>query len=174
MLRTEEGKLYLIPNATLPDGAAADDVSRHDIAGIWVAFLSRCQRYRCRQEAPPPTDETYVAVLLETLISINGTKAEPVKGVTVQGITFRDAADITMNPWGVPSGGDWGLYRGGAIFVEGAEDITIQHNTLTRLDGNGVFVSGYTRNVNITDSEFSWVPTTLFDRKRLPSTLSLC
>ena len=146
-------------------------MSRHDIAGIWVAFFSRCQRYRCRQEAPPPTDETYVAVLLETLISINGTKAEPVKGVTVQGITFRDAADITMNPWGVPSGGDWGLYRGGAIFVEGAEDITIQHNTLTRLDGNGVFVSGYTRNVNITDSEFSWVPTPLFDRKRLPSTL---
>ena len=47
-----------------------------------------------------------------------------------------------MNPWGVPSGGDWGLYRGGAIFVEGAEDITLQHNTLTRLDGNGVFVSG--------------------------------
>ena len=90
-------------------------VSGHDIAGIWVAFFSRCQRYRCRQEAPPPTDETYVAVLLETLISINGTKAEPVKGVTVQGITFRDAADITMNPWGVPSGGDWGLYRGGAI-----------------------------------------------------------
>ena len=63
----------------------------------------------------------------------------------------------------------------GAIFVEGAEDITIQHNTLTRLDGNGVFVSGYTRNVNITDSEFSWVPTTrhFYDRKRLPSTFTL-
>ena len=44
-----------------------------------------------------------------------------------------------MNPWGVPSGGDWGLYRGGAIFVEGAEDVTIQHNTFTRLDGNGAF-----------------------------------
>ena len=92
--------------------------------------------------APPPADETYVAVVLETLISINGSKALPVKDVTVQGITFRDAADITMNPWGVPSGGDWGLYRGGAIFIEGAEDVTIQHNTLTRLDGNGVFVSG--------------------------------
>ena len=25
------------------------NVSRHDIAGIWVAFFSRCQRYRCRQ-----------------------------------------------------------------------------------------------------------------------------
>jgi len=25
------------------------DVSRHDIAGIWVAFFSRPQRYRCGQ-----------------------------------------------------------------------------------------------------------------------------
>ena len=24
-------------------------VSRHDIAGIWVAFFSRCQRFRCSQ-----------------------------------------------------------------------------------------------------------------------------
>ena len=45
---------------------------------------------------------------------------------------LQDAADITMEPWGVPSGGDWGLYRGGAIFIEGAEHITVQHNLLTR------------------------------------------
>ena len=104
----------------------------------------------------PPTAQ-YVAVVLETLISINGTKAAPVTDITVQGITFRDAADITMEPWAVPSGGDWGLYRGGAIFIEGAEGVTVQHNTLTRLDGNGVFVSGYTRNVSISDNEFTWI-----------------
>ena len=57
----------------------------------------------------------------------------------------------------MPSGGDWGLFRGGAIFIEGAEGITVANNTLTRLDGNGVFVSGYTRAVNITDNEFSWI-----------------
>ena len=28
-------------------------VSGHDIAGIWVAFFSRCQRYRCRQDLAP-------------------------------------------------------------------------------------------------------------------------
>ena len=56
-----------------------------------------------------------------------------------------DSCDLVVNPIHAlrPSGGDWGLYRGGAIFVEGAEDVTIQHNTLTRLDGNAVFVSGY-------------------------------
>ena len=28
-------------------------VSFHDIAGIWVAFFSRCQRYRCQQDPGP-------------------------------------------------------------------------------------------------------------------------
>ena len=63
--------------------------------------------------AAPGADLEFVAVQLETLISINGTMQRPVKDIVVQGITFRDAADITMQPWGVPSGGDWGLYRGG-------------------------------------------------------------
>lgn len=130
----KEHTLYLIPNATVPGMNAS-----------------------ARNAPPPPADLGFVAVQLETLISINGTKANPVRNITVEGITFRDAADITMNPWGVPSGGDWGLYRGGAIFVEGAEGVTIQHNTLTRLDGNGVFVSGYTRDVTIADNEFSWI-----------------
>ena len=115
--------LYLIPNATKSATTNNSDVDVGDGG----------------DGAP---QDSYVAVVLETLISINGTKKDPVRGVTVQGITFRDAADITMNPWGVPSGGDWGLYRGGAIFVEGAEDVTIQHNTLTRLDGNGAWKHG--------------------------------
>ena len=41
--------------------------------------------------------------------------------------------------------------------MEGAEGVAIQHSEFTRLDGNGVFVSGYTRDVNITDNEFSWI-----------------
>lgn len=106
---------------------------------------------------PPPSSTHLVAVQLETLIAIKGTKETPVKNVQVSGIIFRDAADITMKPWGVPSGGDWGLYRGGAIFIEGARDIHLSNCTLTRLDGNGVFVSGYTRNVTIADNEFSWI-----------------
>ena len=29
-------------------------MSRHDIAGIWVAFFQECQQYRCGQEACEP------------------------------------------------------------------------------------------------------------------------
>ena len=28
-------------------GEGEPNVRRHDIAGTWVAFFSRCQRYRC-------------------------------------------------------------------------------------------------------------------------------
>ena len=79
-LDQDKQTLYLIPNSTAGDDDAGN--------------------------AAPPSSE-YVAVVLETLISINGTQAQPVKNITLQGITFRDAADITMRPWGVPSGGDW-------------------------------------------------------------------
>jgi hypothetical protein len=55
-------KLYLIPNVTVFDGSAT----------------------------PPPTDVKYIAVQLETLISINGTQAAPVTNITVYGARFSD------------------------------------------------------------------------------------
>jgi hypothetical protein len=75
--------------------------------------------------AAPPTDK-YVTVGLKTLFSIKGEvgilaaagegvrygPTKVVSDVTFQGIKFRDAASISMEPWGVPSGGDWGLHRG--------------------------------------------------------------
>jgi hypothetical protein len=64
---------------------------------------------------------------------------------------------MTDKPWGVPSGGDWGLYRGGAVFFEGTQNCMVQHCTFERLDGNAVFVSGWNRNTTIADNEFSWL-----------------
>ena len=40
-------------------------VSSHDIAGVWVAFFSRCPRYRCWQ-ALTPYQYTYSRIAAET------------------------------------------------------------------------------------------------------------
>jgi hypothetical protein len=72
-------------------------------------------------------------------------------------VKFRDAADVTMEPWGVPSGGDWGLYRGGALFFEGTEDCVVKHCTFTRLDNNAIFLSGYNRRTTLADNDFAWL-----------------
>ena len=104
----------------------------------------------------PPT-ETYIASQHKELIGIRGSMSQPIQDITIRGIGFRDSAKTFMEPWGVPSGGDWALYRGGAIFVEGAENITVEKNLFKRVDGNGVFLSGYTRDVVIDANEFVWI-----------------
>lgn len=130
-LETATNTLYYWPNATNTEEAAPN--------------------------SPPSKDVTLVATQLKTLIAMNATMSQPIKDITLEGITFRDAADIAMEPWAVPSGGDWGLHRGGAIFIEGCENCVVTHCTFTRIDGNGVMLSGYTRGATVADSTFEWL-----------------
>jgi hypothetical protein len=102
----------------------------------------------------PPGD--LVAVNLKTLFAIRGGESKA-RNITIQGLKLRDAADISMEPWAVPSGGDWGLHRGGAVFLEDTEDCTVANCTFERLDGNAIFVSGYNRRTLIADNEFAWI-----------------
>ena len=40
----------------------------------------------------PPADGEFVATGLQTLVSVQGSLEKPVKGVTISGVHFRDAA----------------------------------------------------------------------------------
>lgn len=48
---------------------------------------------------------------IRTLLSVNGSKTQPVMNVTVDSIGFRDARATYMDDHGVPSGGDWSMKR---------------------------------------------------------------
>lgn len=105
----------------------------------------------------PPASAQFVATNLEVLVNLTGSQGAPVKGVTFRGITFTAAAYTYMGPHGVPSGGDWALQRSAALFAQGTEGLTVDGCLFTRLDGNGLFLSGYTRSAAITDNEFVWI-----------------
>ena len=78
--------------------------------------------------------------------------------VTIQNLGFRDQAATYMEgPWSAPSGGDWALRRGGAIFIENSTKVTISNCRFFRLEGTGVFLSRRTRNVTIEHSRFEWL-----------------
>ena len=51
----------------------------------------------------------------------------------------------------------WALQRSGAITIEGASNVSVDRNQLTRCDGNGIFLGGYTRNVSIVGNDMSWI-----------------
>jgi len=57
----------------------------------------------------------------------------------------------------MPSGGDWALQRMGALFFEGTENTLVDSCIFERLDGNGIMISGYNRNVTIQKNEFAWI-----------------
>ena len=93
---------------------------------------------------------------LQILFNATGSQKSPVQNVSFSGIGFRDSAYTYLDPHGVPSGGDWGLERMGALFFEGTEQLMVANCTFERLDGNGIMLSGYNRNATIADNEFAW------------------
>ena len=104
----------------------------------------------------PP--QTFVVPKLKTLLSITGkTQATAVRDISIKGIGFRDSAYTYLDAWGIPSGGDWALHRGGAVFVENVSGFVVSQSKFTLLDGNAVFLSGYVRGAELLNSTFAYI-----------------
>ena len=106
---------------------------------------------------PPPSDGTLIATQVQVLFNSTGTQENPVSNVKFLGLGFRDTALTLLEPHGLPSSGDWALQRTAAIFLEGTVNATIDGCVFERLDGLGIFLSGYARGAIIQNSEFSWM-----------------
>jgi len=108
----------------------------------------------------PPSDvnldtATIEIVRLCHLVEFRGTQKEPVRFITLQGITFRHTARTFMDNKEPLLRSDWTTYRGGAILFNGAEDCTIQEATIDQVGGNAVFINKYNRRITIRDSIIS-------------------
>jgi len=77
--------------------------------------------------------------------------------VHISNLGFRDSAATFMSDWSAPSGGDWALHRGGALFIEGSSNVTVDKCIFRRLDGSAIFLSKRTRGVVIRRSIFEWL-----------------
>ena len=60
-----------------------------------------------------PTGE-FVSTGAKVLINVTGTQRQPVRNLSIAGLTLRDASFTYMDPHGLPSGGDWALQQQGA------------------------------------------------------------
>ena len=96
---------------------------------------------------------SFVASRLARLIAVNGSMAEPVRNVKISGLRLAHAAPTFMSKYEVPSAGDWSIHRGGAVFIEGAEDVSVTGCLFDQAGGSGVAVSRYARDVNISHNE---------------------
>jgi hypothetical protein len=82
-----------------------------------------------------------------------GSERAPVRFVSLKGIVFRESLRTFMETKEPILRSDWALYRGGALFFNGAEDCAVENSTLEDLGGNAIFVNNYNRRVTIRASQ---------------------
>jgi hypothetical protein len=112
---------------------------------------------------PPSADYELVATSHKRVVTVLGgtasgstttTPPSLVKHFSLVNVTIAHAAATFMDSHEVPSGGDWSIHRGGAMFVDGAVDIVVQGCTFDQVDGNGLFLSRHVRNCTVSDNSF--------------------
>ncbi len=89
------------------------------------------------------------ATRLRNLVEFRGDDKNPARFISLRGLTFRQAARTVMDTREPLLRSDWAIYRGGAIFFNGAEDCTLEDSFLDQLGGNAIFVNNYNRRVTI-------------------------
>ena len=92
---------------------------------------------------------TLEATRLRSLVEFRGSQAHPVRFITLRGLTFRQAARTVMDTREPLMRTDWAIYRGGAIFFEGAEDCALEDSFVDQVGGNAVFINDYNRRVAV-------------------------
>jgi hypothetical protein len=92
--------------------------------------------------------------VLETLVEVRGSQSAPVRGLNFVGLHWKHSAPTFMKQYTTPSCGDWSLYPGGALMLEGVEGAQLYGNTFDGSGGNSIFARGYVARTNITRNRF--------------------
>jgi hypothetical protein len=95
------------------------------------------------------------ATRLRTLVEFRGDERHPVKWITLRGLIFRQAARTVMDTREPLVRSDWAIYRGGAIFFNGAEDCALEDSFIDQVGGNAVFVNNYNRRVTVRGTQIA-------------------
>lgn len=120
-----------------------------DQAGEWYLDGENSELYYW------PTNDINLAnaqiegVSLKHLIEISGSEEKPAHSITVSGIGFEHTQRTLMETYEPLLRSDWTIYRGGALFIEGSENVKIQDCEFSNLGGNVIFVSNYNRGLEI-------------------------
>lgn len=125
-----------------------------DAPGEWFLDPKTHTLYWLPPAGVDPAAARLEAVILKNLIEVRGTAAEPVRHLALRGLTFTQTGLTFMEPYEPVSRGDWAIHRGGAIFIEGAEDAAVEDCDFDHVGGNAVFLSRYNRRVAVRGCRF--------------------
>jgi hypothetical protein len=120
-----------------------------DAPGEWYLDAKTHRLYFFPPAGLDLASATLEATRLRGLVEFRGSEEQPVRFVILRGLTFRHAARTVMDTKEPMLRSDWAIYRGGAIFFEGAEDCGIEDSFIDQVGGNAIFVNRYNRRITV-------------------------
>ncbi|WP_217698784.1 PDZ domain-containing protein [Sediminibacterium ginsengisoli] len=91
---------------------------------------------------------------LAHLAEFRGTAADPVRNISLEGLSFTQTTRTFMQTNEPLLRSDWAVYRGAAVFFTGTEHCSVRGASFYDLGGNGVFFSNYNRNDDVSGCSF--------------------
>jgi hypothetical protein len=79
-------------------------------------------------DAAPPPAKGLVAPVVEELVIVGGTQDAPATDIRLSSLVFRHAAPTFMRRYTVPSGGDYSVFKGGAVTFNGTRNCSVDHS----------------------------------------------
>jgi len=120
-----------------------------DAPGEWYNKKDEGTLYYYPHKGTDLADATLEIVRLKHLAELKGTREDPVRFVTLKGFVFRHAARSFMENREQLLRSDWTTYRGGAVFINGAEDCSVLDCEFDQSGGNSIFINNYNRRITI-------------------------
>ena len=93
--------------------------------------------------------------LLQQAVEFRGRQEEKVEHVILSGIKITHTSATFLEPYDIPSLGDWAIHRGGAVYLENTRNCTIEGNLFDAVGGNAVFLNQYNRGAKVTGNTFT-------------------
>jgi hypothetical protein len=123
-----------------------------DAPGEWYLDCRAGNLYYMPAEGIDLKTAVVEPALLQRVIQFRGTKANPVHHITLRGLWIAHGASTYFEPYSPAGMGDYTIHRGGAVFIEGAEDILVDCCSLEGNSGNGFYVNCHARRVKLCNS----------------------
>lgn len=127
--------------------------------GEWFYESSSGILYFCPPKELCMETAVWEAAVCETLLHIRGTDAaHPVRNIRIEGISFgMTARTMFSRPYERPLRGDWAIQRTGAILLENAEQVRIEHCRFHDCGSNALFFSGYQKDHVVCRSDLTQI-----------------
>ncbi|KAA9034382.1 PDZ domain-containing protein [Ginsengibacter hankyongi] len=123
-----------------------------DSPGEWFYDYSAKTIYLYPPDGTDIKKSGFTISQLTDLIHIRGSSSKPLKNITISNLSFTGTARSFMLTKEPLLRSDWTIYRGGAILLDGTENVRISNCNFFELGGNAIFVSNYNRYVAIRDN----------------------